>query len=154
MLTLKTSDLRPASKKPNRFRPPPPTQNQVNRSAHSKQINSLLTPTLKPSQSRSLQNHICTSCVQAMPDPTPIARVCIVNDTRTTYKYAHLDDNVSRQRILSRRGPRATNVAVRRGSVSISPREIEPLPLLIAAFMVHGPLQGSIRRRLTELPSK
>ena len=40
------------------------------------------------------KTHTCTSCVQAMPDPTPIARSSIVHNTRTTYQYAHLDGNV------------------------------------------------------------
>lgn len=40
------------------------------------------------------KTHTCTACVQAMPDPTPIARVSITNKNRTTYKYAHLDGSV------------------------------------------------------------
>ena len=37
MLTLKPNELRPASKKPSKFRPPPPTQKPISRSSHLKQ---------------------------------------------------------------------------------------------------------------------
>ena len=87
-----------------------------------------------------------------MPDPTPIARICIVNITRTTYNTLFLMTmSVSRRRILPRRAPRATKAAIRRGIGSISPREIEPPPLRIAAFIARGPLRGSIRRRLPDI---